>query len=231
MTYRMSGTTIGGGRRLPFQFGKQELTDDERIASHTDPQLAELSTIRIIFQYAKLIGYHENPPETPKMRGVVHEKAAKKAHGDAVGFGKPTTSPLQRWCQTEKLTHLGKFEFVFHYAPYAHEIVPKHLVEQRSPPKPEASARSSIARVKPEKSIKDQPRTPVLSCKRPHTPIDLANDSDDSDVIVLGDGEATPSGKTKGKRRRIEESPINSSLGRNLVHNDDVIDLASSDAD
>lgn len=162
------------------------------------------------------------------MRGVVHEKAAKKAHGDAVGFGKPTTSPLQRWCQTEKLTHLGKFEFVFHYAPYgecvrlvrtrvrltdlglawlvAHEIVPKHLVEQRSPPKPEASARSSIARVKPEKSIKDQPRTPVLSCKRPHTPIDLANGSDDSDVIVLGDGEATPSGKVGSVRFQLYPS-------------------------
>lgn len=76
-----------------------------------------MNTIRVVFQYARLTGHTDTPPAISNSRGAVHERAAKKAHGDMAGLGAPRPSTANRWCYAQVLPELGKFEFVFHYAP------------------------------------------------------------------------------------------------------------------
>lgn len=76
-----------------------------------------MNTIRVVVKYCELIGLAAPPPAIPNPRGAVHERAAKKAHGDMAGLGALKPSGVGSWCQTRILPELGESELVFHYAP------------------------------------------------------------------------------------------------------------------
>ncbi|KAJ1307202.1 hypothetical protein OPQ81_001317 [Rhizoctonia solani] len=243
-TFRMSGCAIGSKKRLPFVFGRLQVTDDESSSSNLTG-LENLNTIRVAFEYVTFLGYTTDPPPPPKSRGAIYEKIAKTTPGDSAGLGDPIPAPLRRWCKTEKVPGLDRVEFVFHYASYdwllAREIV--------SGPRPRSlEKRKSLEKT----ATKATPSTPR---KRKHTPHELiVHDSDsDSGVVVVEEGvPETPkaaSSKPPSKRRR--STPSNPKLGgvtwtspvtpskstakpkpkAKPNRNEDVIDLVSSDDD
>lgn len=133
----MSGSAIGDAKRLPFVFGKQQLTgssrlvlltrskpwlDDESSSSHiSNPD--DLNTIWITFDYVTFVEYTTVPPPVPKNRDKpIHEKAVKTAHGDSAGLGDPIPSPLSRWCKTKKVPGMKSVQFIFHYAPFGKSV-------------------------------------------------------------------------------------------------------------
>ncbi|KAF8604574.1 hypothetical protein BDV93DRAFT_522282 [Ceratobasidium sp. AG-I] len=215
---KWSGARVGSSVELPFNFGKQNLTDDETIASRNDPSLSELSTIRVTIRYSTLLGYTSTPPLPPNLRGAVHEQAAKKAHGDMAGLGAPKASrAINQWCRTKVLPELGTAEFVFHYAPStwlrAHEIITEPLVEALADDHPD------------DFDIKLEPRR-----KRAHSAEPEANDSDDSDIVVLSDLARPPPNFKNKKRARVEKKPAKAKAAvspTRPLDTGEVIDLAS----
>ncbi|CCO30715.1 hypothetical protein BN14_04745 [Rhizoctonia solani AG-1 IB] len=246
----MSGCAIESNKRLPFVFGKQQLTDDESSSSGlTNTQ--DLNTIRLRFEYVTFLEYTTTPPPPPKTRGAIHETVAKATTGDSAGLGDPAPSPQRRWCKTEKVSGLSPVLFVFHYAPLEW-LLAKGVV---SGPKP----RSSEKRKAPETSKKTtaQPTTPQNRGRILHELLvyDSTSDSDsDSDVVVVDDGglgRLKPSNaKPPNKRMRSTPSrskPSSRASAANTtpskpepkaqpkpkanLNKHEVIDLASSDDD
>ncbi|CAE6363270.1 unnamed protein product [Rhizoctonia solani] len=237
-TFRMSGRAIGDSKRLPFVFGKQQLTDDESSSSHlSNPE--DLNTIWITFDHVTFIEYTTTPPSPPKHRGAIHEKVAKTAHGDAARLGgDPIHSPLTRWCKTRKVPGTTSVQFVFHYAPLqwlvARGVVSssRSVTGKRKSPEKHRSPEKKRAIVVP-------PSTPQ---RHGHTIEELVVDSDsDSDVVVVVDATSSTKLSTRPRhstpsKSKVQTTPVTPSKPRPKPRpkpnkSEDVIDLASSDDD
>ncbi|KAG8762835.1 hypothetical protein FRC11_007552 [Ceratobasidium sp. 423] len=138
---KMTGHAAGNNAERPYHFGKQQLTDDEDISSPDDPRLSELNTIRLVLDWVYVteerIGH--TPTATPTNLGPIHEKAAKKAHGDAAGLGAVRPSAARQWYSTQSIG-MKKTVLVFHYAPedwlMAKKIISAPLNLKLRPPPP-----------------------------------------------------------------------------------------------
>ncbi|CAE7051396.1 unnamed protein product [Rhizoctonia solani] len=115
---KMTGHAAGDHAERPYHFGRQQLTDDEDISSPDDPRLSELNTIRVVLDWVYVTEervHHQPPPPAPNL-GPIHEKAAKKAHGDSAGLGTVRPSATRQWYSTQSIG-MKKTVLVFHYAP------------------------------------------------------------------------------------------------------------------
>lgn len=94
------------------------VTDNEDISSSDDPRLSELNTIRLVLDWVYVTEerVHHQPSAPPPNLGPIHEKAAKKAHGDSVGLGTVRPSASRQWYSTQSIG-MKKTVLVFHYAP------------------------------------------------------------------------------------------------------------------
>ncbi|KAF8717775.1 hypothetical protein RHS02_09479, partial [Rhizoctonia solani] len=244
-TFRMSGCAIESKKRLPFVFGKQQLTDDKSSSSNLT-NAEDLNTIRLRFEYVTFLEYTTTPPSPPRTRGAIHETIAKTATGDSAGLGDPTPSPQRRWCKTEKVPGLAPVLFIFHYAPYEW-LLARGIVSgpnPRSPQKRKATEKS--------KKAVDHPMTPPNHKNTLQELLTYNSTSDsDSDVVIVDESNSakpkSSSTKPPSKRRRGESDHSNptSTIGTTPSKPDqaktqpkskseqtvDVIDLASSDDD
>ncbi|KAF8754093.1 hypothetical protein RHS01_06452 [Rhizoctonia solani] len=153
-TFRMSGCAIESKKRLPFVFGKQQLTDDESSSSNLT-NAEDLNTIRLRFEYVTFLEYTTTPPSPPRTRGAIHETIAKTATGDSAGLGDPTPSPQRRWCKTEKVPGLAPVLFIFHYAPYEW-LLARGIVSGPNPRSPQKR------KAQKSKKAVDHPMTPRI---------------------------------------------------------------------
>ncbi|CAE6443496.1 unnamed protein product [Rhizoctonia solani] len=162
---KMTGHAAGNNAERPYHFGKQQLTgklpdlptfgqgtdlprslDDEDISSPDDPRLSELNTIRLVLDWVYVteerIGH--TPVAPPTNLGPIHEKAAKKAHGDAAGLGAVRPSVARQWYTTQSIG-MKKTVLVFHYAPedwlMAKKIISAPVNLKLRPPPPGLSSR------------------------------------------------------------------------------------------
>ncbi|KAB5592003.1 hypothetical protein CTheo_4527 [Ceratobasidium theobromae] len=114
---KMTGHAAGNTSERPYYFGKQQLTDDENLSDPTDPRLSELNTIRLVLDWVYVVGEREfRQSNAPSSLGPIHEKAAKKAHGDSAGLGDLRSSTARQWYSTQSIG-MKKTVLVFHYAP------------------------------------------------------------------------------------------------------------------
>ncbi|KAG8744148.1 hypothetical protein FRC10_010717 [Ceratobasidium sp. 414] len=117
----MTGHSAGNTAERPYHFGRQQLTatipDDENISDPADPRLLELNTIRLVLDWVYVTEerQYSQPTALPKL-GPIHERAAKKAHGDAASLGDSRPAPPRQWYNTQSIG-MKKTVLVFHYAP------------------------------------------------------------------------------------------------------------------
>ncbi|KAJ1307201.1 hypothetical protein OPQ81_001316 [Rhizoctonia solani] len=138
---KMTGHAAGSNTERPYHFGKQQLTDDEDISSPDDPRLSELNTIRLVLDWVYVTEERVNHQPTAPLPslGPIHEKAAKKAHGDSAGLGAVRPSASRQWYTTQSIG-MKKTVLVFHYAPedwlMAKKIISAPLNLKLRPPPP-----------------------------------------------------------------------------------------------
>ncbi|QRV74977.1 hypothetical protein RhiJN_02992 [Ceratobasidium sp. AG-Ba] len=114
---KMTGHSAGNVLERPYHFGKQQLTDDESVSDPADPRLLELNTIRLVLDWVYVTEERQyTQPTAPPKLGPVHERAAKKAHGDSAGLGNARPVPPRQWYNTQSIG-MKKTVLVFHYAP------------------------------------------------------------------------------------------------------------------
>ncbi|KAH7342094.1 hypothetical protein B0J17DRAFT_766058 [Rhizoctonia solani] len=138
---KMTGHAAGDNTERPYHFGKQQLTDDEDVSSPDDPRLSELNTIRLVLDWVYVTeerAHHQPTAPLPSL-GPIHEKAAKKAHGDSAGLGAVRPSATRQWYTTQSIG-MKKTVLVFHYAPedwlLAKKIISGPLNLKLRPPPP-----------------------------------------------------------------------------------------------
>ncbi|CAE6393975.1 unnamed protein product [Rhizoctonia solani] len=142
----MTGYAAGSNAERPYHFGKQQLTDNDDLSSPDDPRLSELNTIRIVLDWVYVTEEREQhqPSAPPPGLGPIHEKAAKKAHGDSAGLGAVRPSTARQWYTTQSIG-MKKTVLVFHYAPedwlMAKKIITGPLNIKLRPPPPTTPSR------------------------------------------------------------------------------------------
>ncbi|CAE6427872.1 unnamed protein product [Rhizoctonia solani] len=143
---KMTGYAAGDTAERPYHFGKQQLTDDDDLSSPDDPRLSELNTIRILLDWVYVTEERakHQPSAAPPGLGPIHEKAAKKAHGDSAGLGAVRPSAARQWYTTQSIG-MKKTMLVFHYAPedwlMAKKIITSPLNLKLRPPSPTIPSR------------------------------------------------------------------------------------------
>ncbi|KAG8690668.1 hypothetical protein FRC09_011896 [Ceratobasidium sp. 395] len=154
---KMTGHSAGSTSERPYHFGKQQLTDDENISDPSDPRLQELNTIRLVLDWVYVTEErHYSQPAAPPKLGPIHERAAKKAHGDAAGLGESRPAPPRQWYNTQSIG-MKKTVLVFHYAPQDWLMAKKIIsapISIKSEPRP------TIPHQLPTKSEKDKSQRP-----------------------------------------------------------------------
>ncbi|KAG9122602.1 hypothetical protein FRC07_000949 [Ceratobasidium sp. 392] len=153
----MTGHSAGSAAERPYHFGKQQLTDDENISDPSDPRLLELNTIRLVLDWVYVTEERQytQPAALPKL-GPIHERAAKKAHGDSAGLGESRPAPPRQWYNTQSIG-MKKTVLVFHYAPQDWLLAKKII---SAPITIKAEPRTIASHQLPAKNEKDKSQRP-----------------------------------------------------------------------
>ncbi|KAG8763145.1 hypothetical protein FRC12_008682 [Ceratobasidium sp. 428] len=219
---KKDGMTVALGLRRLFVFGRQEITDQDELASPENSRKEDLGTIQITLTWVRVTrGKRARRYLTPEEPGLLHERAAKKGHHTTAALGDliPTPRPKSSKARVKVDSGLPPAVFVFRYGPrewlMAKEIIPNGF-SQSIPRRKRNGSESKL--IRPTKKCKREPSpAPATIASRSNNnsfesseiiDIDDLESDPDSDIIVLSDpstsSQAPAKLKSETKRMKSE---------------------------